>query len=92
MKRQKKRQVWNVTMQRKLASGECLSVRAIGEPIADRPGYYRLREFIDDKDYCDPEYEIWMWSIGRNLKTGEIIAAYNGSLYLNEEYECLWLR
>lgn len=43
-------------------------------------------------DYCDLEAELWIWSIGRNKRTGQIIASPYGKFYQNPKYECLWLR
>lgn len=47
---------------------------------------------VDGHDYCDVKTERWIWSIGRRLKDGVILAALDGRFYQNEEYECLWLR
>jgi hypothetical protein len=77
-------------MQEKLDGNECLDVREIGEEIG--PGLYRLREFTEGVDYADAQKEVWIWSIGRNLKTGEIHASTSAQFYLNSEFECLWLR
>lgn len=80
----------NQAMQRKLDRDECLDVLEEGEEIS--PGVYLLRGFTEGVDYCDAEKEAWIWSIGRNLKTGEIHASTSAQFYQNPEYECLWLR
>lgn len=80
----------NLAMERKLEKGEAVDVTKAGERIA--PGVWRLREFVDNVDYCDAEREEWIWSIGRNLATGDIVAATDTRFYLNDEWECLWLR
>lgn len=80
----------NQAMQRALNEGSCLDVMVIGEEIG--PGLYSLREFTEGKDYCDADQEAWIWSIGRNRKTGEIQAATDSRFYQNPDYHCLWIR
>jgi hypothetical protein len=77
-------------MQEKLDKKECLDVREIGESIGN--GLFRLHRFVPDVDYCDAQREDWIWSIGRNLDTGEILASTTTIYYQNPRYECLWLR
>jgi len=84
--------VINLAMARKLESGEALDVLAIGMLLPDHDGVYKLRTYIDDKDYCDAHLEAWIWSIGRSLLTGEILAATDARYYQNPDFECLWLR
>lgn len=43
-------------------------------------------------DYCDATYERWVWSIGRRLSDGVILASLAPDLYANKNFECLWLR
>jgi hypothetical protein len=80
----------NRAMAEKLISGECLSVLDEGKTIGG--GLYLLSRFVDDKDYCDPATESWIWSIGRNRSTGEIVASTGSGLYHDEDWECLFLR
>ena len=80
----------NLAMQRKLSTGECLDVLIMGKEI--QPGLYELDSFVDDVDYCDSEKELWIWSIGKDLTTGRILASTGVEYYMNPEYECLWLR
>lgn len=80
----------NFSMAEKLSTHECLSVLDEGEAIGG--GLYKLRRFVDGRDYCDPEQEAWIWSIGRNRATGEIFASTNSGLYQDEAWECLFLR
>lgn len=80
----------NMRMQEKLDSNECIDVLKIGREIS--PGLYLLSHFVEDVDYADIQKEAWIWSIGRNVKTGEIHAATSSQFYLNPNYECLWLR
>jgi hypothetical protein len=58
----------------------------------DADGNYILDQFIDDVDYCDAEREVWIWSIGRNHKTMQILASTDCRFYVNDEYKCLFLR
>lgn len=80
----------NQSMQRKLESGEALDVRKIGREV--EPGRYRLDKFVADVDYCDAQKEVWIWSIGKNEKTGEVFASTDQTYYQNPECVCLWLR
>lgn len=86
----------NKAMARKLVSGEALDVLALGAEVdVEGEGYaglYKLRTFVDGKDYCDSLREAWIWSIGRSLATGEIFAATDTRYYGNPDFECLWLR
>jgi hypothetical protein len=56
------------------------------------PGVYAVKNFIEDSDYCDLEKELWIWSIGKNKETGQILASTDARFYLNSDFECLWLR
>lgn len=80
----------NKNMAEKLSTHYALSVLDEGEAIGG--GLYKLQRFVEDRDYCDPQQEEWIWSIGRNVTTGEIIASTSGGLYLDEDYKCLFLR
>jgi hypothetical protein len=80
----------NRRMEEKLDKNECLDVRKIGVQIG--PGVFRLNEFVEGVDYADVQNEAWIWSIGRDKKTGEIRASTSSGYYLNPDYECLWLR
>lgn len=81
----------NRWMKDHLKSGECLDVLKEGEEI--EPGrVYKLRRFVEDVDYCDASREAWIWSIGRNYDTGEILAATDSRFYQNPDYHCLFLR
>jgi len=80
----------NYAMEEKLAAGEALDVRHLGEEI--EPGIFRLRHFIADVDYCDGQGEAWIWSIGRRKTDDAILAATDARFYGDPEFECLWLR
>ncbi len=82
----------NLAMARKLITGEALDVRAIGKPLPGGPGLYVLDRYVDGKDYCDASEEAWIWSIGRSLADGRILAATDARFYQHPDYECLWLR
>lgn len=43
-------------------------------------------------DYCGLQTEVWIWSIGRNKKTGVVVASPHVKFYQNPKYESLWLR
>jgi hypothetical protein len=78
----------NLAMQRKVADGEARDIGA-----CERVGpYYLLATFMEDVDYCDLKAGVWIWSIGRRLSDGVILASPRNDLYQNGEFECLWLR
>jgi len=81
----------NRRMAEKLTSGEALSVLDEGVDMG-AGGFYKLRRFVEDVDYCDPATESWIWSIGRSRATGEIVASIGTGFYQNEAWECLFLR
>jgi hypothetical protein len=80
----------NRSMEELLKSGDALDVRKIGHAI--QPGLFALDEFHEGKDYCDAEHEVWMWSIGRDKDTGDILASTTAEFYQHPDFECLWLR
>lgn len=86
----------NKRMEEKLASGECIDVNTIGEPVLFEPGgvpvIWELREFHEGKDYCDAYLEKWVWSIGRNKASGKIYAALDVRYSALDQFECIWLR
>jgi len=84
------REMRNKAMAEKLSTFAALSVLDEGEAIGG--GLYKLQRFVEDRDYCDPVNEYWIWSIGRNRATSEIIASIDSDLYQDEAWECLFLR
>jgi len=79
------------SMQHYIDSNEALDVRTVGE-VTDVEGVYRLHAFSEGVDYCDVVTGRWIWSIGRNKATGEILAAVDTRFYGAPEFECVWLR
>lgn len=67
-----------------------LDVREIGREI--EPGVYELTKYVDGAEYCDRQNQTWIWSIGRDPKTGRILAATDGRFYMNPDFACIWLR
>ena len=80
----------NLAMQHKLQTGECLSV--LKEGFSREDGTFQLRRFVENKDYCDPVRERWIWSIGRRFSDGVIFAATDTRYYDNPNFEGLFLR
>lgn len=76
-------------MEEKLDKNEAIDISACKRTTG---GYYILTNFIEDTDYCDAKAEHWIWSIGKNYATGEILASTNNNFYQNTEYKCLFLR
>ena len=81
----------NRKMEEKLRNGEAISLHK-NEVTAD--GHYIIPEsqFMQDVDYCNAKTEGWIWSIGRRLSDGVILASHSTEFYLNPLFECLWLR
>jgi hypothetical protein len=96
VREERKTTMRNRPMAHALATGKCLDVRKVGEPVDGRSDLFKLNGFIDGVDYCDAENEMWIWSIGKDKQTGDIFAATDARFYsandLEAEYECLWLR
>jgi hypothetical protein len=78
----------NNAMRQKLTAHEAIDV----SDFPKKEGVYVLPHFTEGKDYCDAQTEQWIWSIGRNLKDGTILASTDSRFYQNPEFECLWLR
>jgi len=78
----------NQAMARKLEKGEAIDVSIYRQP----DGVYYLPDFIEGKDYCDAQRELWIWSIGRCKTTRTIMAAVDGRFYDRPDFTCLWLR
>lgn len=79
----------NRAMARAIINEGCIDLS--GCERTDR-GEYILPDFIENRDYCNAETEEWIWSIGRDKETGEILAAHDTRFYGHPSYECLWLR
>lgn len=79
----------NKAMERKLDRGETIDVSGFARNEA---GDYILPDYADDMDYCDRVTEEWIWSIGRNKATGQVLASTSAKFYQNDEFSCLWLR
>jgi hypothetical protein len=80
----------NLRMREKLDLGECVDVNKIGR--VDGPGVFVLTRYVDGVDYCDAANDQWIWSIGKDVDTGEIVAATDTRFYQHPQYVCLWLR
>jgi hypothetical protein len=76
-------------MKEKLENGEAIDVSACEK---NENGDYILTNFEEDVDYCDSVNEWWIWSIGKNYTTGQILASTNSKFYQNKDYKCLFLR
>lgn len=76
-------------MKQALADG---TLRDLSRAPRTSDGSYRLFQFEEDKDYCNVETEIFIWSIGKHKETGRILAAEDTRYYGHPEYDCLWLR
>lgn len=91
----------NLRMLELLVAGDALDVGEAGELVthddhegAEPPtaGCWRLREFVDGKDYCDAAGEKWIWSVGRRERDGAVFASTSAKFYEAPGFECLFLR
>jgi hypothetical protein len=80
----------NLAMQTALKEGKALDVRKEGVQVAE--GIFRLKRYIDGKDYCDALKERWIWSVGRHVFDGRIEASNDSRYYQDPNWECLFLR
>jgi hypothetical protein len=79
----------NKAMARKLRAGEAIDLAKNQETAT---GDYLLNTFVEGKDYCDSRKEFWIWSIGRHIESGFILASTTTKFYQNPKFECLFLR
>lgn len=85
----KQRQMRNLRMAEKIAKGEAIDISSCER---NKDGDYILKRFVGNVDYCDGSTEEWIWSIGRDRQTGEILASTTTKFYQNPSFECLFLR
>lgn len=87
-----KQGMMNKRMEEKLQNKEVISLHNC-EMEGD---VYILPENISpeniESDYCNAKTEQWIWSIGKRLSDGVVLAAHDTRFYLNSIYKCLWLR
>lgn len=79
----------NLRMKEMVESKEAIDVSSCGRTPE---GHYVLTSFVEDVDYCDAKLERWIWSIGRNRTTGQILASTSSEFYEHPDFECLFLR
>lgn len=80
----------NKYMEKAIRDGECIDL-SDNEMTPDGK-YYIVDDFEDGIDYCNAKTEEWIWSIGKNLKTGEIHASHQADIAGRPDYKLLWLR
>lgn len=85
--------VRNLPMADMLNNGQALDVSVVGEPVRAFEGsVWVMRDFIEGKEYCDSQQELWIFSIGRHKVSGLYYAAIDARFYNNPMFECVWLR
>ena len=80
----------NHAMKRKIESGTCIDVSKFtreGDDYIIPKGVYN-----SDTDWCNAETEQWIWSIGRRVSDGVVIASHSTKFYQNPDFVCLFLR
>jgi hypothetical protein len=80
----------NTWMKKELLSGTVIDVRQVGVEI--EPGVFKLTHFVPETQYVDPEKEQFIYSIGKDRETGDILAAYDTRFYNDDDYETLYLQ
>lgn len=80
----------NLRMREKLNKGEAVDVSVY--PTYGGAFVLPAGIFKEGLDYCDAKNEKWIWSIGRRLCDGVILASYSDEFYRNNNFECIWLR
>lgn len=88
--RDKRKVIINTMMHDMVQKGIAKDVTKVGHEICH--GLYKLDSFEDGMDYCDPDKNLWIWSIGKNLCSGEIFASIDTRYYGHSGFECIWLR
>jgi len=76
-------------MQEKLQSGDAID---LSDCKRTPDGDYIVTNFVEGVDYCDTKTESWIWSIGKNLETGQVVASTSTKFYGDPNYKCVWLR
>ena len=79
----------NLRMKEKIERREAIDVSRCDRT---EDGHYILPHVVEGIDYCDAQSETWIWSIGRCVKTGQILASTSSEFYTNPDFECLFLR
>ena len=79
----------NRAMLEKVKNGDAID---LSKNEKNKNGRYILKRFVEDMDYCDLMTGEWIWSIGKHLTTGEILASTDTEFYMHPDYVCLFLR
>ena len=79
---QRRGEVWDVS--------RCKRRTRDGDYVLPRKMYPPKR--AEGRDYADIAHERYVWSIGRNKRTGAVIASLSGKFYQRPGWDCLWLR
>ena len=81
----------NLIMQQRVKEGVAIDLRHCDR---NADGDYRIPAawFQPDADYCDTRAETWIWSIGKNIETGEILGAVGDRFMAAPGWDCVWLR
>lgn len=83
----------NNVMKDKVKCGEAIDISECPkwmDSFYDVTSVYRGPD--SDVDYCDVKKQVWIWSIGRHKVTGKLYASTNTVFYMNDGFECVWLR
>lgn len=80
--------ITNLRMHEKVRDGEAID-------LSDYPreGTKIVLDYvIDGMDYCILKEEKWIWSIGKRKSDGKILASKLTDLFVDPNFEILWLR
>jgi hypothetical protein len=81
----------NKSMEKMLKDGEALDLSKYPKN-ADGDAVLPPTLDIEGLDLCYADTESWIWSVGKNRKTGEVLASTSSKFYGDPAFECLWLR
>lgn len=79
----------NLAMENKIKKAEALDLSGCERT---EEGDYIMESDPGDFDLCDAKAERWIWSVGKNKETGQIVASLGTKFYQNPAYDCIWLR
>lgn len=82
--------VKNPWLRKALRDGRVIDVRQSGTEV--EPGVFRIEKFYPGVDYYDSRREAPIFSIGKDVASGEIFAAHDLRFYDDPDYECLYVK
>lgn len=87
----------NNRMRSKVDAGDAIDLYGAVRHLDRHTAVFQVDAVVEGMDYCviDPgedAHDEWIYSIGRRLADGVILAARDVRFYKRDGYECVWLR